>query len=227
MSGLGMSFKSCRDDWICFGVRISIGKGREGSAESLLKESINIDENMKEDNQDESAKIKDLLLKIDDLNLTIDRIQLNQETREVAVHVAGYAAKEFSTSHKCCESVLTGEASESNPDHGYINILNRGGLTIPSQNLTDYVCTSFAILSFTENYITNSGIKARNAALKVLSHVHGSNNQCFTCNEHRIRGQTYVNRTIANVFFNNKRKATTFDVKKDEVVGFKRQKRSK
>ena len=128
--------------------------------------------------------------------------------------------------HACCKSHLTGIISESNPDHAYITILNRGGLTIPSTSLTDYVCTSFAILSFTKNSVIKSNIRARKAAEIVLSHTFGIY-QDFTCNDHRALGQTFVNQIISNIFFNNKRKATTSSVHKDNVVSFKKRQREK
>ena len=192
---------------------------------SLVKEGIDIDENVKE-NRHENMEIDILLLDVDSLNVLPNRIQLTQESREVAVHVAGYVAKRFLKSHACCKSHLTGIISESNPDHAYITILNRGGLTIPSTSLTDYVCTSFAILSFTENSVIKSNIRARKAAELVLSHTFGIY-QDFTCNDHRALGQTFVNRIISNIFFNNKRKATTSSVHKDNVVSFKKRQREK
>ena len=160
-----------------------------------------------------------LLLDVDSLNVLPNRIQLTQESREVAVHVAGCVAKSILKSHACCKSHLTGIILESNPDRAYITILNRGGLTIPSTSLTDYVCTSFAILSFTENSVIKSNIRARKAAELVLSLTFGIY-QDFTCNDHRALGRTFVNRIISNIFFNNKRKATTSSVHKDNVVSF-------
>ena len=123
---------------------------------------------------------------------------------------------------------MTGDSSETNPDHVYINILNRGGLTFPSSNLVDYVCTSFAIFSLTESHISKSNIPSKIASLKVLSHVHGKKDApSFTCTKHTGYGQTFINKIVTNVFLNNKRKATTDDVRKDEVVAFKKQKREK
>ena len=46
---------------------------------------------------------------------------------------------------------IMGSIEMENPDHEYLIILNRGGLTIPSPNLVSYVCDAFAILSETEN----------------------------------------------------------------------------
>ena len=50
---------------------------------------------------------------------------------------------------------ITGSIDIENPDHEYLIILNRGGLTIPSPNLVNYVCDAFAVLSATENILIN------------------------------------------------------------------------
>ena len=195
---------------------------------SLVREGIDVDDNVKEIDPDKGTKLTDLLLAIDELNLCPDRLKLDQGSREVAVTIAGYAAKKFLKSNACCTTDMTGDSSETNPDHVYINILNRGGLTFPSSNLVDYVSTSFAIFSLTESHISKSSIPSKNASLKVLSHVHGKKDgPSFTCTKHTGYGQTFINKIVTNVFLNNKRKATTDDVRKDEVVAFKKQKREK
>ena len=50
---------------------------------------------------------------------------------------------------------ITGSIDIENPNHEYLIILNRGGLTIPSPNLVNYVCDIFAVLSATENVLIN------------------------------------------------------------------------
>ena len=58
---------------------------------------------------------------------------------------------------------------ESNPDHAYMFILNRGGLSIPSLALTEHACSPFAILNFTENMIKKSTVPSRKAAVELLN----------------------------------------------------------
>ena len=53
---------------------------------------------------------------------------------------------------------------ESNSDHAYMCILNRGGLSIPCLALIESACRSFAILNFTENTIKKSTVPSRKAA---------------------------------------------------------------
>ena len=55
----------------------------------------------------------------------------------------------------CCNGLLTGDSGAENLDCSYVQILSRGGLTIPSTNLVNYGCTAFAILEFMDDLITN------------------------------------------------------------------------
>ena len=126
-------------------------------------------------------------------------------------------------SSSCCKIHITGCIDLENPDHEYLITLNRGGLTIPSSNLVNYVCDAFAVLSATENVLNRSKLTARNAAKEALSCVMGCCD--FTCEKHKVEGQKVVLSTVVNVFFNNKRKISTASVRKDNVVSFKKQKR--
>ena len=109
---------------------------------------------------------------------------------------------------------ITGFIGIKNTDHEYLIILNRGGLTIPSQNL----------VSKTENILINrSKLTSRNAAKEAPSYMMGCCN--FTCENHKDDGQKFVIITTVIVFFNNKRKISTASVRKDNVASFKKQKR--
>ena len=60
---------------------------------------------------------------------------------------------------KCCSNFLIEEFfSDENPDFSYIEILSKGGLTIPYINLANYVCTAFAILDFTVTVTLKFGL---------------------------------------------------------------------
>ena len=164
---------------------------------------------------------------INSLGISLDTLMLWSDTREVAVHIAGYTAKRYLKkikSSSCCKMHITGSIDIENPDHEYLIILNRGGLTIPSPNLVNYVCDAFAVLSVTENILINqSKLTLRNAAKEALSYMMGCCN--FTCENRKVDGEKFVISTIVNVFFNNKRKISTASVRKDNVASFKKQKR--
>ena len=101
-----------------------------------------------------------------------------------------------------------------------------GGLTVPSLNLANYVSTAFAILDFLYGAISKFGLPSRLAAETVLKHVFNSF-QTFTCEAHEIAGQTFINRTIANIYLNNQRKMSTDALVADGVISFKKRQREK
>ena len=195
---------------------------------SLLKEGIGIDEEVKVTGTGEMEIMK-LKKEIVSLGISLATLMLSPDSREVAVHIAGYTAKKFlkSVTKKsrvyCCKIHITGCIDLENPDHEYLITLNRGGLTVPSSSLVNYVCDAFAVLSVTENVLNRSKLTARNAAKEALSYLMGCCD--FTCGKHKVEGQKVVLSTVINVFFNNRRKISTASVRKDNVVSFKKRKR--
>ena len=108
---------------------------------SLLKEGIDIDEEVKVTGTGEMEIMK-LKKEIDSLGISLDTLMLSPDSREVAVHIAGYTAKKFlkSVTKKiesscCCKIHITGCIDLENPDHEYLITLNRGGLTVLLQVL--------------------------------------------------------------------------------------------
>ena len=167
---------------------------------------------------------------IDSLGISLDTLMLSPDSREVVVQIAGYTAKKFleSVTKKiessyCCKIHITGCIDLENPDHEYLITLNRGGLTVPSSSLVNYVCDAFAVLSATENVLNRSKLTARHAAKEALSYLMGCCD--FTCEKHKVEGQKVVLSTVINVFFNNRQKISTASVRKDNVVSFKKRKR--
>ena len=52
----------------------------------------------------------------------------------------------------------------------YLNLLSRGGLTVPSSFLADFTCYCFAVLDYTDRFIqTHSPVNVRKAANYILS----------------------------------------------------------
>ena len=51
--------------------------------------------------------------------------------------------------------------------------------------------------------------------------------QTFICEAHESAGQTFTNRTIANIYLNNQRKISTDAVVADGVRSFKKRQREK
>ena len=106
----------------------------------------------------------------------------------------------------------------------YLQILSRGGLTIPSTNLINYVCTTFAVLKFVDDLITKSGLTVRKAAEHVLIQCFQSF-EAFACTTHEAIARKITNSTAVNIYFNNKRKICTDSVAVDRVKKFKKRQR--
>ena len=107
--------------------------------------------------------------------MSLDTLIISPDRREVAIHIAGFTAKKHLKkikSSSCCKMHITGSIDMQNPDHEYLIILNRGGLTIPSPNLVNYVCDAFAVLNATESaFINQSKLTLRNAAKEAHSYM--------------------------------------------------------
>ena len=158
--------------------------------------------------------------------------QLSDHSRQVATYVAGYIAKKMIERYGCeiCKSYLVSSKNEidfSSDDNSYdyLNILFRGGLTIPSQKLIDYVSDDFAILDLSKSILKSSKLPARYAA-EILLESFGPNLQ-LTCETHIDSTKKFVNRIIVNIFFNNGRKISSNNIKKDEIGAFKKRQREK
>ena len=120
----------------------------------------------------------------------------------------------------CCKGLLTGDSGAENPDFLYVQILSRGGLTIPSANLVNYVCAAVAILEFVDDLIAKSGLPVRKSGLPVRKAAEHALIHCFksfetfACTTHEPIARKIANSTAVNIYFNNKRKICT-----DSVAG--------
>ena len=107
------------------------------------------------------------------MNCTLENTTLSNDSREVAIHIAGYMVKKFKKRlGDCCIVFLTGDPDDfESQDISYIRTLSRGGLKTPSLNLANYLCSAFAMLDFLFGIITESGITMLKAAERVLKHL--------------------------------------------------------
>ena len=102
----------------------------------------------------------------------------------------------------------------------------RGGLTVPSLNLENYVSTAFALLDFSYGAISKCGLPLQLAEETVLKHVFNSF-ETFTYETHGSAGQTFTNHTIANIYLNNQRKISTDAEVANGVRSFKKRQRKR
>ena len=123
---------------------------------TLLKDDIDIS-NIMDSNVEHDENIETLLHHVDLSRCSDEMVTLFEDSREVGIYIARYVAKERLKERfgDCCNGLLTGDSGSENSHFSYFQILSRGGLTILSTNLVNYVCTAFAVLELVDNLITN------------------------------------------------------------------------
>ena len=194
---------------------------------SLIMEDINFwDEDVFEDSC--VNQLGDLEKDVEPLSTQILEICLNPESLEVSVMVAGYIAKKLIEKLKCdeCKHILISKEDDVELEDTYLKLVSRGGLTVPSKELSDFVSHAFAALDFFDKYISNyPSLGVRQAATHLLTKYIGEDN--FSCDKHNIDIGKRVFKSITNVYYNNKRKISTDNVRKDDVKVFKKRQRTK
>ena len=193
---------------------------------SLILEDLNFwKENIRPDEYTEC--IQNLFAVLDTYNSEIQESVLNTDSLEVATTIAGYIAKQLAKRSNCiiCKEMFTANGNSIANDK-YLNLLSRGGLTVPSPNLADFVCNCFAVLDFVGDHIQkHEVINVRQVSNDIL-HQYGPRVD-FTCVDHMEWGFNFATKSIINIFFNNKEKNASDSVRKDAVVDFKKRQRLK
>ena len=96
------------------------------------------------------------------MEIGFENVMLSDETREVAAHICGYIAKKVVKKFgHCCKNYCINESETASTTHVYIDLLSRGGLTLPSECLVAYVCDCFVFIDHAINVITSSKMKER------------------------------------------------------------------
>ncbi len=195
------------------------------ACQSLLKEGINF---WSEDlSPIEPSKIAELSTLIEEDDSHLYEASLTDDGKEVATTIAGYIAKKLLKSSKCyeCKTRLV-SPKDTEFENTYFNLLTRGGLTVPSPSLADFVVHSFAILDIVDDKIMKfPSVPTRNAAEFLIQKY--SSVVRFTCDLHCEWGMKFATKPIVNIFYNNKQKIHSDSVKKDSIAGFKKRQREK
>ena len=113
---------------------------------------------------------------------------LSSDSLEVAHLIAGYVAKKLLTRFKCdhCVSSMMNskDSSEYSFKNEYFDALYRGGLTVPSTALSNFVTGSFAILDYAKDHIDNNLVR-HTAELLLKKYAPKS---IFACDQHSEEG---------------------------------------
>ena len=194
------------------------------TCKSLLKSNVNL---WDEDLQKETPNMNELMNIAMEHETEFLELSLSPDSEEVAFTIAGYVTKKLSKRSKCnaCKEGMVGNKNDNVPV--YFELLSRGGLTIPSEPLAEYVSGAFAILDYADQFIEKdkSGTTTRYAADAILKLY--APKSVFTCLNHTEWGYTFASKIIINIFYNNKQKLAGDKVRKDDLSAFKRRQRSK
>ena len=111
---------------------------------SLVKEIIDIKDEIKATENEDAIQqeLFDNTVEID-----FENVMLSEKTREVAAHISDYIGKRLIKKFgHCCKNYCINESETASTTHVYIDLLSRGGLTLPSECLVTYVCDGFAFI---------------------------------------------------------------------------------
>ena len=159
---------------------------------SLVKKNIDIKDDIKV-TENEDAIQEELFDNI--IEIGFENVMLSDKTRKAAAHISGYIAKKYVKKFgHCCKNYRINESETASATHVYIDLLSRGGLTLPSEFLATYVCDCFAFIGHAINVITSSKMKERTAAEHILDIV--MFHQPFLCSAHWSKGQSMTHRGV-------------------------------
>ena len=186
---------------------------------TLLKKGINCwhdDQSTKSLSEETTQHFK---TQPDLMSIDIYKASLSDNSKEVAVYIAGHVCKQLNSSFKCEDCLImhtrVTDAVAAEPSPKFLQLLSRNGLSVPSDEIKQYVCNGFAILDVIEDTILKnfSHIPMRTVAIFALTH-YGSN-IAFACQDHFDCTAKLVSKIIANIYFNNKQKLADDMVRKD------------
>ena len=197
---------------------------------SLMKAGINFwedSEDLRPTHEDSAANEGKAIADIQSNSVAIEECHLSASSTEVATTISGYIAKEIKDRSKCnaCLTLLCSNEVDIENNH-YLNLLSRGGLTVPSSRLAELTCSSFAILDFISPILrTNDVTNVERVSLQILDQF--APKQTIICPIHDKWGRRFTFKIIINVFYNNKQKETADSVRKDSLKGFKKRQLTK
>ena len=154
---------------------------------SLLKVDLDID-SVKVDNHSDDETTSRMLSHTEVASCSLEHLSLSDESREVAVYIAGFIAKKLRKRlGNCCKEHFPGNLVPENSDFSHLQILLREGLTILSISLVNYMCTAFTILDYLVDVITQFEW-IRTKAERILCHFSSDNFEQGTYRRHESIG---------------------------------------
>ena len=126
-----------------------------------------------------------------------------------------------------CSLITVGNDSDKATDKEYFDfVISRGSLIVPSRQMVEFVCTCFAILEYADQFtIKNHESTTSMSAEQVLGIY--SPKYSVTCEKHIEKGLIFAIKIVVNIFYNNKQKISSDEVRKNTVECLKKRQRSK
>ena len=150
---------------------------------------------------------------------------LSADSLEVSATVSAYIAKKINEKVQCdaCTPHSISTDNAENINNEYLLLISRGGLTVPTNIMANFVVHAFSALSISEKTIQKYPfITARNAAKHVLNEYLDS--YCLSCIDHADIVKRVAAQCIINIY-NNKQKAEGDIPRKDNLKAFKKRQR--
>ena len=123
---------------------------------SLLKLGENYWLQEEAENTDEDGNVDALVRDLGLEEVGIMEPSLCDSSKEVVHCIAGGIAKKLQKKNKCesCSTMMIADSKSSLSKRGsYLKTLSRGGLTNPSDEMSDFVCTVFAQTEFIDKHM--------------------------------------------------------------------------
>ena len=170
----------------------------------------------------------------DDRNLTLEFIStlptdfiylltLSENTKHIVAYVSGYISHKLI--QRCiCETCLE-LLRKDQMNNSYIEILNRGGLQLPSFLLYQYVEIAFCVLESFESQILASTLPTKIVMILLLEQVSVEWDSGFVCDIHATDYCMKVRSIVANLYLSGLSKEVSENTRKSQVDSFKARKR--
>ena len=191
---------------------------------SLLEHKLEISALAIESTQEyDDNLLEEQVLKLQCINY--EDLVLSEKSHNVVAYISGYISHKLLKDVSCLDCV---NSLQQDPiQTQYLQDLDRGGLTLPSSSLNNFVESAFCVLEASETEIVQTEFPWKILSLRLLQEVSQSWDTAFACIIHTPQARKTVNRIIANIYYNNLRKSINEGIRKDQVAAFKSAKRQK
>ena len=120
-----------------------------------------------------------------------------------------------------CFLIIVHNDSDKATDKEYFDLLSRGGLTVPSRQMVEFVCACFTILEYADLFIIKNHESTKRASAEQVSGIYSSK-YSFTCEKNIEKWLIFAIKIVANIFDDNEPKISSDEVRKNTVECFEK-----